>query len=82
MGGAPSRILDSPALFLGGADVLKDETFFTRHGISAVLSVGDETPPAEWAHVDHRLHVRKQDTPDASLAEHFGEVTAFVHANR
>ena len=47
MGGAPSRILESPALFLGGSDVLKEESFFTSNGIAAVLSVGDEAPPAE-----------------------------------
>ena len=48
MGGAPSRILDAPALYLGGVDAFKDESFFTRRGISAVLSVGDEAPPVDW----------------------------------
>jgi len=82
MGGAPSRILASPSLFLGGADVLKDESFFTSHGISAVLSLGDEVPPAAWAHIEHRLHINKRDTPDTSLAEHFAEVVVFVHGAR
>ena len=82
MGGSPSRILESPTLYLGGADVLKDESFFTSNAISAVLSVGDESPPPEWAFVERRLHIKKQDTPDSSLAEHFGEVAAFVHGAR
>ena len=82
MGGSPSRILESPTLYLGGADVLKDESFFTSNAISAVLSVGDESPPPEWAFVEWRLHIKKQDTPDSSLAEHFGEVAAFVHGAR
>jgi len=82
MGGAPSRILDSPALYLGGADVLKDDSFVTSHGITAVLSLGDEAPPTEWAHIEERLHINKQDTPDTSLAAHFAEVVAFVHNAR
>ena len=45
MGGAPSRILDSPSLFLGGADAIKDAKFLDEQAITAVLSVGDETPP-------------------------------------
>ena len=82
MGGAPSRILESPALYLGGADVLKDESFLTSIGITAVLSVGDETPPAEWARIKERLHINKRDTPDTSLSEHFAEAVAFVHGAR
>lgn len=82
MGGAPSRILDSPALYLGGVDIFKDESFFTSNGISAVLSVGDEAPPVEWAHIIRRLHIKKRDSPDASLAEHFAEIVAFVHGAR
>jgi len=82
MGGAPSRVLDSPALYLGGADVLKDESFFTSNGITAILSVGDETPPAEWGHIKECLHINKRDNPDTSLEEHFAEVVAFVHGAR
>ena len=68
MGGAPSRILDSPALYLGGADVLKDEPFFTYNGITAILSVGDQAPPAEWAHIAQRLHINKREL---STTQHF-----------
>ena len=82
MGGTPSRVLESPAILLGGADVLKDESFFTSNAISSVVSVGDEAPPAEWTHITRRLHVRKQDTPDADLAEHFDKIIAFVHSAR
>ena len=82
MGGAPSRVLEEPALWLGGADALKDDTFFTSSGISAVVSVGDEAPPEHWEHIKCRLHINKRDTPDESLAEHFHEVVAFVQSAR
>ena len=82
MGGAPSRILDAPALYLGGVDAFKDESFFTRHGISAILSVGDEAPPVDWTHIERRLQVKKRDSPDASLEVHFAEAVAFVHDAR
>ena len=69
-------------LYLRGADALQNESFFTSNGIFAVLSVGDEAPPSDWAHIKQRLHIKKNDTPDVKLDEHFAEVVAFVHGAR
>ena len=80
--GRASRILESPALYIGGADVLKVQAFATSNGITAILSVGDETPPADWTCIEERLHINKRDTPDTSLSEHFTEVVTFVHGAR
>lgn len=82
MGGAPSRILDSPALYLGGADAVKDGSFFEANGISAVLSVGDDAPTDGLDCIQQRLHIKKDDTPDSDLSDHFGEIAEFVHGAR
>lgn len=80
MGGAPSRILDDPPLFLGGADVLKDKRFFESNGITAVLSLGEEEPTLPSIAV--QMKICKEDSPDADLLTHFPDAIDFIHGAR
>ena len=80
MGGAPSRVLDEPPLFLGGADVVKDAQFFDTHRITAVLSLGDEAPTVPT--IALQMQLRKDDSPVADLLSHFEDIVEFIHNAR
>ena len=82
MGGAPSTLLQEPALMLGGADVLEDggDGFFSTHGIGAVLSVCDKRPAErEGLQV---LHINLPDHRDSQLAPLFAQAAEFIHTAR
>lgn len=48
MGGEPSKILAEPALYHGGANVLRDREWFERNGVTHALSVCSQRPPVAF----------------------------------
>eukprot|EP00403_Amphidinium_massartii_P008132 CAMPEP_0178421560 /NCGR_PEP_ID=MMETSP0689_2-20121128/26709_1 /TAXON_ID=160604 /ORGANISM="Amphidinium massartii, Strain CS-259" /LENGTH=292 /DNA_ID=CAMNT_0020043073 /DNA_START=50 /DNA_END=925 /DNA_ORIENTATION=- len=79
MGGAPSFIL--PGLWLGGQDVLNDPTFFSKNGITHVLSLGPATP-SDRIRLTGREHINVPDVPVADLRRHFAKVVRFIARSR
>lgn len=75
-------ILDSPALWLGGDDVLRDTTFFEEKGIKACLSVCQTVPPLDMHSLERKLHINVLDNPFAQLKPHFWSAVQFVHEAR
>jgi hypothetical protein len=96
MGGAPSQIFPidsgtilnvrehtarSPALWLGGQDVICDDQFFTANDISWVLSLGPAAPPNN-VRLAGREQVNLADSPSADLGSHFGKIVRFIGYGR
>mmetsp|Transcript_16008 Transcript_16008/g.36659 ORF Transcript_16008/g.36659 Transcript_16008/m.36659 type:complete len:292 (+) Transcript_16008:147-1022(+) len=79
MGGVPSLIL--PGLWLGGQDVLNDPTFFSKNGITHVLSLGPAVP-SERIRLSGRDHINVPDIPNADLRKHFARVVRFISKSR
>ena len=79
MGGAPSTLLQEPALMLGGADVLEDggDGFFATHGIGAVLSVCDKRPAEREG-----LHLGRRVVPHAGAVAPAEDADAGVGGER
>eukprot|EP00746_Dinoflagellata_sp_MGD_P005782 gnl/MRDRNA2_/MRDRNA2_111205_c0_seq1.p1 gnl/MRDRNA2_/MRDRNA2_111205_c0~~gnl/MRDRNA2_/MRDRNA2_111205_c0_seq1.p1 ORF type:complete len:359 (-),score=52.78 gnl/MRDRNA2_/MRDRNA2_111205_c0_seq1:15-1091(-) len=79
MGGAPSQIFSD--LWLGGQDVLGDESFFAKNNIGYVLSLGPSAPNARIRLVA-REHINIDDVPRADLSRHFSRVVRFIARSR
>jgi len=70
-----------PGLWLGGQDVLNDPTFFSKNGITHVLSLGPAAP-GERIRLSGREHINVPDIPNADLRKHFTRVVRFISKSR
>ena len=69
-------------MFLGGADVLNNRSFFETNKISAVISLGNEAPAEDLTIVELRMQVKKDDKPDEALNRHFSGIIDFIQNAR
>lgn len=79
MGGTPSKIL--PGLHHGGANVLRDPSFYAEHGITHALSICNQCPPTSMGLTLIR-HIDETDLPQTDLQKYFTEIVEFIHTAR
>jgi len=84
MGGRPSKIFDSPAVWLGSANILEEKDFFNENDIFAVVSICEQTVPPD---VEREcglkvLFISAKDSPDQDLSQYFETCIRFIAETR